>query len=470
MKHVFAAGLSLFIAACHAFAQKEAPLPKDLPPYGPQPAFHAPDVKESKLANGLTVWLVSQPGLPKVSFRIAVLSGLASDPADRPGMAELLAKTLSQGTKTRSAKQIAEEIQSAGGDLGVGSDRDSFSVSTSVLSSKVDLAAELLADAVENASFPESEVTLAKRNLISSLHEREAQPRFQANRALARALFGSGPYSVVAPTEESINETSAEDLRREFARRFRPDQSLLVAVGDFETRRMSTLIEQKFGSWKAPAEQPAVVDAKPSTAAPHSAIIVPRPNSVQTTLVLAAFGPLRRDPDYEATDLANAIYGGMFSSRLVTNIREDKGYTYSPGSGVATLRQAGVLRTQADVRNAVTGASVNEIMYELNRMATTSPTDEEMSRAKRSLLGIEAIFLQSRGAVADELSDQWVKGLGPDAIASYTQKITSTTVADVDAAAKKYFPASRMNIVAVGEDKVVRDALSPFGLPIETAK
>jgi predicted Zn-dependent peptidase len=128
------------------------------------------------------------------------------------------------------------------------------------------------------------------------------------------------------------------------------------------------------------------------------------------------------------------------------------------------------LRTQADVRNAVTGASVNEIMYELNRMATTSPTDEEMSRAKRSLLGIEAIFLQSRGAVADELSDQWVKGLGPDAIASYTQKITSTTVADVDAAAKKYFPASRMNIVAVGEDKVVRDALSPFGLPIETAK
>src|SRR6266566_1569690 len=365
----------LFAAAAHA--QKEAPLPKDLPPYGTQPSFQPPEVKVEKFENGLTLWLVAQPGLPTVSFRIVVLGGLALDPTDRPGLSELLARALNQGTKTRNAKQIAEEIQSAGGDLSVRADRDAIFVSTSVLSSKTELAAGLLADVLENASFPDSEVALAKRNLSDSLRQREAQPGFQANRALARVLFGSGPYSVIA---------------------------------------------------------------KPSGPAPHQVTFVARPNSVQTTLVLAGFGPLRSDPDYEGAEVADAIYGGTFTSRLVTNIREDKGYTYSPGSNLATLRQAATLRTQADVRNAVTGASLNEIIYELNRMATTSPTEEELTRAKRSLLGIEAILLQSRGAVAGELADLWLNGLGPDAIGRYNRKINATTAEDVDAIARKYFP------------------------------
>ena len=469
MKNALAVLFVLLFAAV-AQAQKEAPLPKDLPPYGTQPAFQPPEVKATKLDNGLTVWLVAQPGLPKVSFRIMVLGGLAVDPRDRPGLSELLATTLSQGTKTRGAKQIAEEIQSAGGDLSVGADRDSISVSTSVLSSKTELAASLLADMLENASFPDSEVALAKRNLSNSLREREAQPGFQANRALARVLFGSGPYSVIAPTQDSLGRMASDELRQEFSRRFRPDQAILVAVGDFDAAKMTMMIREKLGGWRAPTAPPAAVNAKPAGPAPHEVTFVARPNSVQTTLVLAGFGPLRSDPDYEAAEVADAIYGGTFTSRLVTNIREDKGYTYSPGSNLATLRQAAVFRTKADVRNAVTGASLNEILYEMNRMATTSPTDEELSRAKRFLLGIEAILLQSRGAVGGELADLWLNGLGPDAIASYNRKISATTAEDVDAVARKYFPASRMTIVAVGEEKVIRDALAPFALPMEAAK
>jgi zinc protease len=399
-----------------------------------------------------------------------VLGGLAVDSRDRPGLSELLATTLSQGTKTRSAKQIAEEIQSAGGDLSVGADRDSISVSTSVLSSKTELAAGLLADMLENASFPDSEVALAKRNLSNSLREREAQPGFQANRALARVLFGSGPYGVIAPTQDSLGRMTSDELRQEFSRRFRPDQAILVAVGDFDAAKMTMMIREKLGGWRAPTAPIATVNAKPAGPAPHEVTFVARPNSVQTTLVLAGFGPLRSDPDYEAAEVADAIYGGTFTSRLVTNIREDKGYTYSPGSNLATLRQAAVFRTKADVRNAVTGASLNEILYEMNRMATTSPTDEELSRAKRFLLGIEAILLQSRSSVGGELAALWLNGLGPDAIASYNRKISATTAEDVDAVARKYFPASRMTIVAVGEEKVIRDALAPFALPMEAAK
>jgi predicted Zn-dependent peptidase len=469
MKRLFTLILA-FILGTAAWAQKEQPLPKDLPPYGPQPALQIPDVKASKLNNGLTVWLVAQPGLPKVSFSIAILGGLASDPASRPGLSELLSKTLTEGTKTRSAKQIAEEIQAAGGDLSAGANRDRFIVATNVLSSKVDSAVTLLADMLENATFPDNEVALAKDNLSESLREREAEPSFQANRALAHILFGSGPYSVIAPTQESLAQTTAAELRHEYARRFRPDQAIIVAAGDFDPAKMGALIKEKLGAWKSPATPPPAVNAKPAAAAPHNAYVVARPNSVQTKLVLAAFGPLRGDPDYEAAQVANAVYGGTFSSRLVANIREDKGYTYSPGSGVQTLRQAGIVRTQADVRNAVTAASLNEINYELNRLVTTSPTEEELSRAKRFLLGIEAISLQSRESVAGELANLWLNGLPPDGIATYGKKVEAATAEQVDAAAQKYFPASRMTIVAVGEEKVIRDAFAPFGLPVEPVK
>jgi zinc protease len=460
----------MLLLSVAAQAQKEAPLPKDLPPYGNQPAFKPPSVNAEKLDNGLTVWLVAEPGLPKVTFDIVVLGGFAVDPSDRPGLSQLLSNTVNQGTKSRSAKQLAEEIQSAGGDLGVGEDRDYVSVSTSVLSSKIDLTVDLLADVLENASFPDSEVELAKRNLTQALAQREATPAFQADRALAHALFGSGPYSVIAPTQDSLAKMTADDLRREYARRFRPDQALLVAVGDFDTTKMSALIRQKLGGWKSPASPPETVDAKPAGAVSHGMTLIPRPDSVQTTLLLAGFGPSRNDPDYDAVRVADAIYGGTFSSRLVQNIREDKGYTYTPGSGLSTLRQAGVLYTQADVRNAVTGASLNEIVYEMNRMATTSPTDEELSRAKRFILGFQAIILQLRGGVASELANQWIFGLGPDAIAASNQKIDATTVDDVNRVARKYFPASHMTVVAVGEEKVIRDAVAPFGLPIQTQK
>lgn len=457
----------LFVAA--AQAQKEAPLPKDLPPYGPQTPAPPPDVKVSKLDNGLTVWLVARPGLPKVALRLTVLGGLAADPANHPGLSELLARALNQGTKTRTAKQIAEEIQADGGDLGTGSDRDVTFINSNVLASKVEGAVGLLADVAENATFPDSEVALAKKNLSDSLRQREAQPGFQANRTVARVLFGSGPYSVIAPTQDSLGQITAEDLRKEFAQRFRPDQALFIAVGDFDPAKMNAWLKEKLGAWKAPSNPAETINAKPTAVVPHAVTYVTRPNSVQTTLVFAGFGPLRGDPDYEAAEVANGIYGGTFTSRLIVNIREDKGYTYSPGSGLGQLRQAGIFRTQADVRNAVTGASVNEIVYELNRMVTTSPTEEELNRAKRFLLGIEAISLQVRGAVAGELAELWINGLGPDELANYNKKINATTADEVDAVAKKYFAASRMAIVAVGEEKVIRDAMAPFGLPVEAA-
>jgi zinc protease len=466
---VLAICLAAVLLATSVQAEK-TPLPKDLPSYGPETPLAAPDVKETKLDNGLTVWLVSKPGLPKVALALAVRGGLAADPQDRPGISELIAKTIDQGTMTRSAKQVAQQLQGAGGDLMAQTGKDSIVVATSFLSAKSGAGLAVFADVAQNAAFPADEVGLAKRNAIDDLRQRESEPSFLASRALAKALYGEHPYRVTAPTEESLTASTAEELRAIYAERFRPDQALLVAVGDFENDKMLAEIKDQFGAWKAPARTPLAAPA-PVTAEPqHSITIVPRPDSVQTTLSLGMLGPLRSDADYEAAVVANAIYGGTFGSRLTTNIREDKGYTYSPGARISTNRAAGLLVTHADVRNEVTGPTLNEINYELNRMVTTTPTKDELTQAKRFLVGIEAIRLQQRAEVANELATLWVTGQTAEAIGDYGRKVMSTEASDVDAAARKYFPAARTTIVAVGQEKVVRDAFSPFGIPMQVAK
>jgi len=460
--------IAILFFVSFSFAQKEVPMPTDLPPYGAERPLRPPSVHSAKLDNGLTVWLVSEPGFPKVAFTVAVQGGFAADPADLPGISELLSKTIDQGTKARTAKQIAQELQAAGGDLNASSKKDFIEVSTAVLASKMDAGIAVLSDILQNATFPDAEVALAKRNLSDSLRQSESEPSFLARRALAKVLFGDHPYHVTTPTQESVAAATSAGLRRIFTQRFRPDQVILVAVGDLDEARMMELVKAKFGAWKALGEPPIPVPTRPSSTPEHAVFVVARPGSVQTTLELGSFGPLRGDPDYEATEVANAIYGGTFSSRLVSNIREDKGYTYSPSSNLNTYRRAGALVTHADVRNEVTAPTLNEINYELNRLATTTPTDEELTKAKRYLVGSEAIQLQTRTALSGQLASLWVDGLPPEQISIYGQKVSNTTTTEVEAASKKYFPAFRTAIVAVGEERVIRDELAPFGIPVKT--
>jgi zinc protease len=465
---LFALALSLFVTSS-AVAQKELPLPAELPPYGPEKPIQAPAVQEEKLENGLTVWMVPRLGFPKVSLILATVGGTSADPKERPGLAQLIATTLSQGTRHRGARQIAEEMQGAGGDITTVGLGDVIRVSASALSARVFKGLALLADIAQNATFPDNEVALAKRNLAGQLEQQEADPSFLASRAMSKVLFRGTPYALATPTKQSIEAATAPELRAEFARRFRPDQALLVIVGDFRAEEMFAQVRDQFGGWRNPSLPPVPPAAAPTAPPPNAIFLIPRPESVQTTLLFGAFGPLRGDPDYETVQVANAIYGGSFGSRLTSNIREDKGYTYSPFSFLQIYRAAGVLQTRADVRNAVTGATFNEIAYEMNRMATTAVTDRELQQAKHCLVGIEAFRLQSQDAVAAILADLWSKGLSALEIARYDKKIGAVTAADVESVSRKYFAASRMSVVAVGEETIIRNSLSPFGLSINFA-
>jgi len=338
-----------------------------------------------------------------------------------------------------------------------------------VLWNKAEAGLTILADVLQSATFPDSEVELAKRNAVENLCAQEADPSFLARRALAKAVFSDHPYSVISGTRESIRETTAEDLQHEYAKRFRPDQAILVAVGDFQPDDLTATITSLFGKWSAPDEPPVVPVQKPDRPVPHEVSYVERAGSVQTHILLGTLGPTRGDPEYASTQVATAIYGGMFGSRLTLNIREDKGYTYSPWSALASRHKAAVLATSAAVRNEVTGACLNEINYELNRMATTEPGIEEVSQAQRYLTGTRAIELQSQGRVAHELAQLWIFGLPAEELGDVSARIQKVTPEDVARVGTKYFPASRQTIVTVGERKVIEDQLAPFGLRVEQA-
>jgi predicted Zn-dependent peptidase len=398
-----------------------------------------------------------------------VQGGLAADPQDLPGLADLLTATVDQGTATRNARQIAEELQAAGGDLNARAGSESITLATSVLASRAEAGLAVLADVAQNATFPDSEVTLAKSNAADHLQEEESDPSFLAERALAHVLFGQHPYSVVALTRDSIAKATTKDLRSEYARRFRPDQAILVVVGDFEATKMAGSAESLLGKWAAPSTPPAPAVDKPSFVPPHAVFFVNRPDSVQTTIAFGSPGPTEGNPDYAPMEVANALFGGMFGSRLTLNIREDKGYTYTPYSYVAVRRTVGIFQAWAPVRNEVTGATVNEIDYELNRMATTTPSEEELAHAQRYLVGNRAIELQSQDSVGRSLARLWVLGLPPEELGQESERISKVSRGDLDNAAAKYFPAARQAIVAVGVEKIIKDQLAPFQLEVKAA-
>jgi zinc protease len=443
-------------------AAEQAPLPKDLPPFGEDRPLPVPDIKASSLPNGLTVWLVRRPGFPKVTAVLAVRGGRAADARGQEGVAELLADTLKEGTATRSSRQIAEELQATGGEIGATAGTDAIYVRVDGLANGAPRLLEVLADVVQRASFPAKEVELAKENAVQGLEARESTPEFLGDKAFARALYGDHPYGTVAPTRETIAAATPDRLKAEFARRFRPDRALLVMVGELDPAAVSRDVGRLFGAWKAVGQAPAPTPPPPAGPG-HRLLVVNRPGSVQSLILAGRPALTVTDPDYFPALVANTICSGAFSSRLVQNIREDKGYTYSPNGSLVTREKGGELRIRADVRNEVTGASLAEIYYELDRMWTTVPTGEEMERAKRYQAGLYLLRNQIQGSVAQTLAGNWVNGLPPAALGEFVTRVNAVTADQVRQVGRRLFPSSTQTILVVGDEPTVKTELAPFG-------
>jgi zinc protease len=443
-------------------AAKEPPLPAELPPFAADKAPPVPEIQESKLPNGLTVWLLPRPGIPKVSAVLAVRGGTASDPAGMEGTASLLADALREGTKTRSSQQIAEEIQAIGGSLGTSASDDALFVTADALAHAAPRLVEILADVVQNPSFPASEVELVKANAMQGLMAQKSQPEFAVNELYAKTLFGSHPYHITHAPEAAIQAVTPEYLRAQHQARFRPDRGLLLLIGAFDPKKLGAEVNKRFTPWKASGEA-AALPAPAPTEPGRKILLIDRPGSIQSNVRVGRPGITQDHPDYFPLLVANTIYGGSFGSRLTTNIREDKGYTYSPGASVTTYAVGGEMTTQAAVRTEVTGASLLEIVYELDRMGATEPLAEELARAKRYQVGLYLLRNQISGLLANTLVGYWVKNLPPQALADHVAKIEAVDAAAVQRVGRQYLRSRDMAVVIGGDLAKIKEQVEPFG-------
>jgi predicted Zn-dependent peptidase len=447
-------------------AAEKRPLPKDLPPFGEDKPLPVPTIGKSTLPNGLSRWVVKRPGFPRVVVVLAVRGGTAADPKGQEGIATLLADTLKEGTATRSSRAIAEELQGVGADISTSASDEAIFVSADGLASGVTKILAVLADVARNPSFPRDEVELARNNALQNLQVQESTPEFLARKAFANAVYGEHPYHVTAASKETLSGATPEQLRKEHDRRFRPDGALLVVVGDVDPAVVDASVKQSFGAWKGTGEGVPATPPSPG-ATGRRILVVHRPGSVQSQIVVGRPTPTVTDPDYYPLLVANTICAGSFGSRLVENIREDKGYTYSPRGSIRALPKGGLLTVQADVRNEVTGASLLEMFYELDRMGTTEPSEEELQRAKRYQSGLYLLRNQIQGAVARTLANNWVNGLPPEALGEFVPKVNAVTAAEVHAIGRKVYPSSTQTVVIVGDEAKVKEEVSALGSATE---
>jgi len=456
--------LSLLLTAQAAglAGSEEKPLPRELPPYGAERPIPALNLAQRTLPNGLTVWIESRPGFPRVTAFLAVRGGNAADPAEQRGTAGLMAGLLNEGTTTRTSKQIAEELQALGGELAAWAGPDAVFLSGSALSHRLPTLLNLLADVARRPTFPAKEVELAKANTLQSLQAQEAQPSFQANRAFNVALFGSHPYSFSSITPETVNAATPDSLRALHAARFQPNQAVLVLSGDLQVERAFKAIGEAFGDWQATGEGPKPLLSAPATCQ-RAFVLIPRPGSVQSTVRVGRPTVAATHEDYVPLQLANVILGGSFSSRIVRNIREEKGYTYSPGARASGLQVGGSYSIRADVRTEVTAASLMEIFYEMDRMGTTSVGEEELQSAKHYMGGTFLFQNQMQQALVGTLATYWVNGLKPGALSDFIPKVNKVTAEEVRRIGRTYFAAKDQTIVVVGDEAKAKLELEQFG-------
>jgi len=460
-RYPFARGIAfamlLSMSGTQALAEQKTP-----PPPGPPRPIAVPPITEQKLANGLTVVMAPTKGIPKFTAVLSVRAGAATARESMPGVSQMAAGVLSEGTATRSSKQIREELRSMGASLGSGSDSDITTVSGSALSEFSERYFALMSDVIQHPAFPDSEVALAKENTIEGLKQQRSDPNFLGNEQLVKAIYGNHPYSFVTATEEQIGKIARADLQKFASTYYVPSNAFLVIVGDIDPAKTLAEVTKAFGSWAGPVA-PVETIADPPMREKRQIIFVNRPDSIQSTIFVGNATFPRKAPDYYSVRTANIIYCGSFYSRLTKNIREDKGYTYSPNSSLNTSEKSGSFVVSAAVRNEVTGPTLLEIFYELDKMRVLPVTDEELSSAKTFSKGSFSIELANQGALAFRINSIYAFNLQKDFISTFGSKIDALTAADLERAAAKYFDTYRCAVVVVGDWEKVKDQVTPFG-------
>jgi zinc protease len=435
------------------------------PPLAPRP-LNLPAREELTLSNGLRVVFVEQRRLPLVSFRLAFRTGDAHDPPELPGLTDILAGMLNEGTETRTSRQIADEVARLGATLTAGASSDYMTVAASALTPFAEELLELLADVSLRPSFPEDELELTKQNALQNLIAQRGQPSFLANERTARVMYGAHPYAIVAPTPESIGALTRTALAEFHRETFIPNNAVLIVGGDVDRARLQARIEALFGEW------PAGAIIEPSFPVPpvrdrRKAYLVDRPGSAQANIVIANGGLTRTDPDYFPVLLMHTVLGANASSRLFMNLREEKGYTYGAYTNLDARRDAGTFRATAEVRTPVTGAALKEFFYEFTRIRDELVTEQELKDAKSYLTGIFPIRLETLDGLIDQLLQLMMYELPANYLETYRDRVQAVTREEVQRAARAYVKPDTAAVIIVGDAAEITSQVAEYAAEIE---
>lgn len=436
--------------------RKKAP---NLPP--PRP-FNPPKVESYKLDNGLEVQLVEDHRFPFLSANLGFRTGSSQEPKDKPGIADMTSTLLTEGTDTKKSKDIAGEADFIGGTLKALSDYDYSILSGSCLSAYQSRMFDLLTDVLLHPSFPEDELALQKVNQIQELTMKRSNPDFLMEERFSKVVFGNHPYSIVSPTEADINKLKRDDLKDYWSKHYLPNNAVLIVVGDFNPATIKKDIESHFGTQWKPDTVPVVEEAAMPDQKGRRIYLVDRPGSVQTSIRVGNRAIKRNDKDFFPMLVANQILGGTAHARLFLNIREAKGYTYGAYSKLAPRKEPGEFFAKADVRTEVTNPSLQEFLYELERLRTTKVKDEEIQAAKNYLAGSFQLGLETQGGLAQRLLEAKLFDLPGDYLATYADKVMAVNVDDVRTAAGKLINSDNLVICVVGDARKIKSDLELF--------
>jgi predicted Zn-dependent peptidase len=419
-----------------------------LPDLAPNRRLTLPKTVERRLDNGLTVIAIRRPAVPLIELRLRI-------PFAKTHLArgDVLSQALFSGTPTRSTVEIAAGLQAVGGALGASTDPDRLIISGNALASGLPHLLEILADVLVNAEYPATEVATERDRYADRVRLARSQPGHLARIALLKRVYGSHPYAVQTPTEGQVRAVRPAELRRLHAERLRPLGATLVIVGEVAPAGAIDRIEAALGGWTG-GDQPVELPPTPPLR-PGPIVLADRPGSVQSTIRVALPAVGRTHDDFAALQLANLIYGGYFSSRWVENIREDKGYTYGPHSAIEHSIAGSMLVVSADVATAVTGPALLETWYELGRMASLPPREDELEQARRFAIGTLLVGLSTQAGLAGLASSYAGFGLRLDHLVGYTAKLAALTREEVAEAAARYLAPSGAVTVVLGDAEKV---------------
>jgi predicted Zn-dependent peptidase len=457
MTKAIASAVATFALCTLPLAAQEKQTP---PAGGPPKPFNVPAHESYALPNGMKVTLVPYGNLPKVTLSLVVRTGNLNEPADMPGLADMVGKLMKEGTSSKSSKQVAEQAAGMGGAVNITVGADESDVTADVLSDFGAKAVTLLADVAQHPLFPESELPRLKTDAERQLSISKAVPQNMALEKFRKILYGDHPYGTVFPTLESIQKTTVADIRKFYEGNFGAARSHLYVAGRFDAAEVKKAIAGSFGGWaKGPAATANVPKVKPQ----HVLDLTDRPGAAQSTLLLGMPVPDATSPDAIPLGVTNALLGGSFGSRITSNIREQKGYTYSPSSQISRRYHDAYWAETADVTTQFTGASLQEIFSEIGKLAKEPPPDAELKGIQSYLSGLFVIQNSSRGALINQLRFVDFQGLGEDYLRTYVQKVNAVTPADVSKMTSQHIQPGQMTIVVVGDKAKVAEQLAPYG-------